>query len=159
MMKISSATHINIILVFSVLFIGFYLYYAITDFRKLTIEVKGIQTSMKAISNDVAEIQKTNMDITKLFNMNEMLSSELNTMLAQNQSPHTNPVIPRVAQPTICEVTEANVCKLDVKDKKDVADDTESVDTADIKKMIADEDEDEEDEEDDDVVCSETKQI
>ena len=117
-MKLSASTHLSILITFAVIFVGFYLYYTINDVRKMTIDLKKISNEVNALSSSLntltkefSDIQKCNLDVQKVYNMNDMLVTELNSAFK-------------------CDKKQ---CVLN--------DDIESVDTADIKKMLNDQEE------------------
>lgn len=135
-MKISSSTHLTILVTFALIFVVIYLYYTITDVRKMSVELKKVtqdvqtlSSSFAKVSNDLIEVQKMGLDVSKMFNMNDMLTHELNGLLSQ-QIGVTQP-IQMSCNAEVC--TQVEQTALDV-------DDTESVDTADIKKILNDDD-------------------
>jgi hypothetical protein len=129
-MKINSSTHITILVTFALIFVVIYLYYTITDVRKLSLELKKVSVDVQTLSNsftklngELLEVQKASLDFNKVFNMNDMLTNEL-TGLLNNQ-----------CQGDQCEIKTVQV------EQTDIEDDNESVDTTDIKKILNDDDE------------------
>jgi len=132
-MKINSSTHMTILVTFALVFVVIYLYYTITDVRKMSVELKKasqdiqtLSTSVAKLSNDVVEIQKMGLDVNKMFNMNDMLTQELNGLISQ-QLTQSQPV----CKESVC-VTQVEQTAIEADD------DDESVDTADIKKILND---------------------
>lgn len=139
-MKINSTTHMTILFTFALVFVVIYLYYTITDVRKMSAELKkvtqDIQTltaTVSKLNNEVAEVQKLSVDVNKVFSMNDMLTQELNGILNNQISITTG--LPQSA-PAVCA---DDVCPI-----PDDKDETESVDTADLKKMLNDDDDQQE---------------
>jgi hypothetical protein len=115
---------------FALIFVVIYLYYTITDVRKLSLELKKVSVDVQTLSNsftklngELLEVQKASLDFNKVFNMNDMLTNEL-TGLLNNQ-----------CQGDQCEIKTVQV------EQTDIEDDNESVDTTDIKKILNDDDE------------------
>jgi hypothetical protein len=109
----------TILFSFALAFVVIYLYYTITDVRKMSTELKkvtadvqSLATAVSKLNNEVNDVQKIGMDV------NNMLASELQKC---------------------CVMPQVQVCE-----QKEAQDDAQSVDTVDIKKMLNDEDEDEE---------------
>ena len=124
-MKINGSTHMTILISFAIVFVGLYLYYTISDvrkmavdFKRLSVEVSTLTTNVTTLVKDVSTLQQSGVDVAKMFNMNEMLTKELNGLLK-------------------VEVVQQAVVDDD--------DDVESVDTSDIKKMLNDDDDDDDD--------------
>ena len=127
-MKISSSTHMTIIFTFAIVFVALYLYYTITDVRKMSVELKKttqdlatMTTTVAGLTKDINEIKVNNVDVGKMFNMNEMLTQELNGYLTSTT------IIPSI-----------------IAEEKKKDDDTDSIDTSDIKKMLNEEEDEEE---------------
>jgi hypothetical protein len=114
----------TILVSFAIVFVGLYLYYTINDVRKMAVDLKkvtqelnALTTTVTSISKDLLEIQKTNGDVSKMFNMNDMLAKELNGLF---------------------KVTEENRETQGEEAQDGDDDDTSSVDTSDIKKVLND---------------------
>jgi cell division protein FtsB len=148
-MKLNASTHITIIFTFALIFVVIYLYYTIIDVRKIntdiskvTKELQSLTTSVSKLNSDIAEIQKTNQDVTRIFNMNDILTQEINNLMPMVNK-LTDNVIPEfpfqsypLGESERVECTD-NVCVI-----PNDEDDKDSVDTVDIKKILNDDDND-----------------
>jgi hypothetical protein len=143
-MKLNASTHLTIIFTFALIFVVIYLYYTIIDVRKvssdlnkITKELQSLSTSVSKLNNDIAEVQKTNQDVNRIFNMNDILTQEINNLM------------PMVNKLTDNKVTESDIisytsveCTDDICTIQNEEDDKESVDTIDLKKILNDDDDD-----------------
>lgn len=145
-MKLSGSTHMTILFSFALVFVVIYLYYTINDVKKMHGDIKKVQsdvqtltTTLNKLSTDVTELQKMSTDVGKVFNMNEMLSQELNSLF--NSHPQFIQIDPAsvAVPPGACD---ADICARPGKQTTNVVadDDADSVDTNDIKKMLNDDD-------------------
>lgn len=67
MLKLDKSIHFNILTIFAIVFVCVYLYYTISDLKKIAIEVKkhsqditNIITNLATINKDIADIKKNN---------------------------------------------------------------------------------------------------
>ena len=56
MFKLSKGTHFTILATFAVVFVTIYLYYTITDVRRLQARVSGIEKEISALQNDLGSL-------------------------------------------------------------------------------------------------------
>lgn len=137
-MKINTSTHLTILFTFAIIFVVIYLYYTIVDVRKITLDVKKISQDLAKLNNELTEMKKTSVDVNKMFNMNDVLTQELNSLLNMPDIKIEGSCIG-----TIGTTGTTGTCTIGstgaVQSPIELDDDDESVDTIDIKKMLNDE--------------------
>lgn len=146
-MKINTTTHLTILFTFAIIFVVIYLYYTIIDVRKISLDVKKLSQDIAKLNNELTEIKKTSADVNKMFNMNDVLTQELNSIL--NMQPDIKIEQGSFTGGTTCPIGETSAdCATGItagnseQSPIELDDDDESVDTIDIKKMLNDEPED-----------------
>lgn len=140
-MKINTTTHLTILFTFAIIFVVIYLYYTIIDVHKNSLDIKKLSQDITKLNNELTEMKKTNVDVNKMFNMNDVLTQELNSLLN----------IPDIKIEGSCvEIDTGSKCTVGisatgtatgtgtVQSPIELDDDDESVDTIDIKKMLND---------------------
>jgi hypothetical protein len=141
-MKLSGSTHMTILFSFALVFVVIYLYYTINDVKRMHEDIKKVQTEVQSLTTtvnklntDVVEVQKMGADVGKVFNMNEMLSQELNSLFNGPQFVQLDPstIVQKACQGDICVVPTTTPVQQSNED-----DDADSVDTTDMKKMLND---------------------
>lgn len=140
-MKINTTTHLTILFTFAIIFVVIYLYYTIIDVRKISLDIKKLSQDITKLNNELTEIKKTSVDVNKMFNMNDVLTQELNSLLnIQDIKIEGSCVgIDTGNKCTIGEVPGDSGASGTVQSPIELDDDDESVDTIDIKKMLNDE--------------------
>jgi hypothetical protein len=144
----------TILVTFALVFVVIYLYYTINDVRKMSVELKKVtqdvqtlSTSFAKLSNDLVEVQKMGIDVNKMFSMNDMLTQELNGLLSQQMPAKlASECVATAVSNEVCNANGVCVKTTSTVEQAAIEDDNESVDTADIKKILNDDDESPEEE-------------
>jgi len=143
-MKINTSTHLTILFTFAIIFVVIYLYYTIIDVRKISLDIKKLSQDITKLNNELTEMKKTSVDVNKMFNMNDVLTQELNSIL--NMQPDIKIEGSCIGIDTSCTVSAPATATATatatgagtVQSPIELDDDDESVDTIDIKKMLND---------------------
>ena len=129
MLKLANkSVHFNILTVFAIVFVCVYLYFAISDMKKLAVEVK-------KNAQDVTSIVTTLGTLTKELSE---LKKKVTSTTAPNFSGAKVPNVVITPQPQVA-VAEQKVSK-DVQPvtEDDACDDSDSIDTNDVKQLLSD---------------------
>ena len=135
-MKINTSTHLTILFTFAIIFVVIYLYYTIMDVRKISLDIKKLSQDITKLNNELTEIKKTSVDVNKMFNMNDVLTQELNSLL---NMPDIKIEGSCVGTCTVGDAPATASASATIQSPIELDDDDESVDTIDIKKMLNDE--------------------
>lgn len=140
MAKLNKTTHLMILFTFAIVFVVIYLYYTISDVKKMNSDVKKLVL-------DVAKLNQDVQNILAIMPKIPMTASNLQipTPSQQSQS-HGQPqqVPPKVqqvtVQPNVQITSQQKQPILPIVDESDEEDDVSSVDTDELKKIINDAD-------------------
>jgi len=122
MLKLNKGIHFNILTVFAIVFVCVYLYYTISDLKKIAVEVKKHSTDIANIVNNLAILNKDFGELKKK-------AAACPVAGACAAKPQIN--IAAAAQPVV-QVAEA------APGAPIPEDDTSSVDTNDVKNLLSD---------------------
>lgn len=125
MFKLNKATHMLILMTFTIVFVVVYLYYMIRDVKKIYTEVKTHSTDIANLKSLASEVQELKSLVAGITASPHPAITE--AMFLQQFVP-VPPPAPK--QPEVV-----------VSEKEEVEDDIESVTTEDIKKLVEDDEE------------------
>lgn len=143
MFKLNKATHMLILMTFTIVFVVVYLYYMIRDVKKIYAEVKTHTTELANLKSLAAEVQEIKTVVSGLASSPPPAITE--AMFLQQFIPQPPPAPPSVKPDVV------------ISEKAVVDDDIESVATDDIKKLVED-DEEPEVHDNDEIIKADLKQ-